>query len=275
MAESSKPRDTLYFSEENKKPFQEYLPHHALPTSRAFCTLTYASSLDSQISLAPGVQTPLSGPETKAMTHFLRSQHDGILVGAGTAKADDPSLNCRLDGTGGYGLPGLASQPRPIILDPHGQWPFEKSKVWRLAKEEKGRAPFVLTGVPKMPDQRVELIESLRGKYVHVPLYAAPYSGLEPRMRWSVILETLMQLGVESVMVEGGGMVINTLLESENQQFVDSMIITIAPTWLGEGGVMVSPKEKREEGTKAPVGRLKNTKWIQMGDDVVLIGRFR
>jgi 2,5-diamino-6-(ribosylamino)-4(3H)-pyrimidinone 5'-phosphate reductase len=62
-------------------------------------TLTYAQSLDGQIALSPGTQTALSGQETKAMTHYLRYKHEGILVGVGTAEADDPGLNCRFDAT--------------------------------------------------------------------------------------------------------------------------------------------------------------------------------
>lgn len=60
-----------------------------------FVTLTYATSLDSRISAAPGVQTIISHPETKTMTHYIRYHHDAILVGVGTVLADDPGLNCR------------------------------------------------------------------------------------------------------------------------------------------------------------------------------------
>lgn len=108
-------RDTLYYPDDARGFLQPYLPP-PLPSPDSYepvsvttaspyphVTLTYAQSLDGAIAAAPGVQTALSGPESKAMTHYLRSQHDGILVGIGTAMADNPSLNCRLDGVGGYG----------------------------------------------------------------------------------------------------------------------------------------------------------------------------
>ena len=83
-------------------------------------TLTYAMSLDCKISLARGAQTALSGSRTRAMTHYLRSRHDAILIGVGTAEADDPSLNCRFSADGVNKL-DLEKQPILVILDPNGR----------------------------------------------------------------------------------------------------------------------------------------------------------
>ena len=87
---------------------QEKLPH---------VTLTYAQSLDSQISLRSGTRTTLSGTETKAMTQFLRTRHEAILIGAGTANADNPGLNTSFS-YDGEGVVGLDQQPRPLIFSP-------------------------------------------------------------------------------------------------------------------------------------------------------------
>ncbi|CAK5280718.1 unnamed protein product [Mycena citricolor] len=56
-------------------------------------TLTFAQSLDAKIAGALGAQLILSGKESMVMTHWLRTMHDGILVGIGTALNDDPQLN--------------------------------------------------------------------------------------------------------------------------------------------------------------------------------------
>src|ERR1700760_2352675 len=130
-----KHRDVLQFTSEKRAIFEPYLPTpQSCPADRAWCTLTYACSLDSQIALAPGTQTALSGPESKAMTHYLRSRHDAILIGEGTMRADNPGLNCRIEGVGGYGGEGLEGQPRPIVLDPNLRWDFSSdSKVLALA----------------------------------------------------------------------------------------------------------------------------------------------
>jgi len=268
-------RDALQFSGPESEQIVDYLP--PLPSSRLprltspkpFVTLTFATSLDSQLAIAPGVQTALSGPQSKAMTHFLRSRHDAILVGAGTAIADNPSLNCRIEGVGGYGGEGLEGQPRPIVVDPHGRWEFsEENKVMRLAKEGKGKAPYIVTCMEPSDSQRA-VLESVGGEVIVLDLSAKCVA--TAGSSWHLILDALSCRGIGSVMIEGGAFVINDILgQGPAYALVDSVIVTIAPTWLGKGGVQVCP----DGGSKRlPVTRLKDTKWIPLGEDVVLCGR--
>jgi 2,5-diamino-6-(ribosylamino)-4(3H)-pyrimidinone 5'-phosphate reductase len=74
-------------------------------------------------------------------------------------------------------------------------------------------------------------------------------------------------------MIEGGGAVINDLLAPGNFELVDSVIVTIAPVWLGRGGVQVCPEARREGERKVAVGKLAGVKWVPLGEDVVLCGR--
>lgn len=267
-------RDALRFSPTHSHQITPYLPPpNSTPSGpqKRFVTLTFATSLDSQLSLAPGVQTALSGPESKAMTHYLRSKHDAILIGVGTAVADDPSLNCRVEGVGGYGGVGLEGQPRPVIVDPKGRWEVtEESKVIRLATEGKGKAPWVVTTQGNINEKRRRVLESVGGKVVVVPASKTITSG--SLLLWPEILRALAAQGVQSVMIEGGGVVINDLLSVANFSLVDSVIVTIAPTWLGKGGVQVCPDTREEEGRRLPVGRLQDVKWVPLGEDVVLCG---
>lgn len=275
----AKPREALVFPSEKSAQIDPYLPSSSPEppqNSKPFVTLTYATSLDSSLSLSPGLQTALSGPESKAMTHYLRSKHDAILIGCGTAIADDPSLNCRIEGVGGYGGQGLRllGQPRPIVLDPRGRWDVnEDSKIIKLAKQGRGKAPWVFT-TAEVPDKQRRFLERIGGAYVQLGELGTDQAG-ESKMLWgSHILETLGKRGIRSVMIEGGGHVINTLLSPEHAQLVDTVIVTLAPTWLGKGGVTVIPDEKRDEhGNKVAVGRLRDVKWVPLGDDVVLCGR--
>ncbi|KAF2203622.1 5-amino-6-uracil reductase-like protein [Delitschia confertaspora ATCC 74209] len=271
-------RDVLYYDESQRTPLTPYLPSQILSSSssKPHVTLTFATSLDSSIALAPGTQTHLSGPSSKAMTHFLRSCHSAILIGVGTALADNPSLNCRLSGVGGYGGSGLDNQPRPIILDPSARWgDLEGRKVIQLAREGKGKAPIIFfrrdVWEERMGDEefreRMKVLEECGGGYYLV----APAKG--EKFAWVDILGGLKEVGIRSVMIEGGGAVINELLGPENFPLVDSVIITIAPTWLGRGGVLVSPEERRTNGVQVPVGRLTDVKWVPLGEDVVCCGR--
>jgi diaminohydroxyphosphoribosylaminopyrimidine deaminase / 5-amino-6-(5-phosphoribosylamino)uracil reductase len=60
--------------------------------------LKLAQSLDGRINAASGVETAITGEETRRFTHALRSRADAILVGAATLRADDPDLTPRLTG---------------------------------------------------------------------------------------------------------------------------------------------------------------------------------
>lgn len=196
------------------------------------------------------------------MTHYLRSKHDAILIGVGTAIADNPSLNCRIEGVGGYGGEGLDGQPRPVILDTNGRWKFDlDTKVIQLAREGKGKAPWIFTN--KRPrEEAKKLLESVGGEYIVVD---ADDDGRG--ISWQEVFYLLTRKGIKSVMIEGGGTVINRLLSS-HFEVLDSVIVTIAPTWLGRGGVQVCPKKS----SGLPVPRLKNVKWIPLGEDAVLCG---
>ncbi|KAK0117790.1 2,5-diamino-6-(ribosylamino)-4(3H)-pyrimidinone 5'-phosphate reductase [Cadophora gregata] len=266
-------QDVLHFPAASRTFLASYLPSadQAQPGDclYPFTTVTFATSLDSQLALSPGAQTVLSGPQSKAMTHYLRSQHDAILVGVGTAVADNPGLNCRIEGVGGYGSEGLVGQPQPIIIDPHARWDFtETSKIFQLAREGKGRAPYIITTLSNPPVRQAETLEKAGGKFIKLPLCSG-------KLEWRDILRALKVEGLQSVMIEGGAAVINDLLVPGNSSIVNSVIVTIAPTWLGVGGVVVSPPRRVEEGRAITSTRLRHVQWYPLGEDVVLCGNFR
>lgn len=272
MAQSSRPRDTLHFPESERPFLEPYLPPRQKQDGLPFVTVTYACSLDSQLALSPGAPTALSGPPSKAMTHYLRSRHDAILIGVGTAVADNPSLNCRIQGVGGYGGEGLEGQPRPIILDPTARWDFaEKSKIFVLAGEGRGKAPYIITGNPNPPQDKKAILEKRGGKFITLKVTTSDDN--HHKLDWKDVLDALAKEGLGSVMVEGGGSVINSLLTPDYMGLISSVIVTIAPTWLGQGGVRVSPA-RRVDGDGNPMAtmRLRDTQWRPFGEDVVLCG---
>lgn len=278
-------KTTLHFADSDAAKLELFLPTEARVRAaeiqgRPFVTLTFATSLDSSLALAPGTRTRLSGPESKAMTHHLRSHHDAICIGVGTAIADDPGLNCRIAGV------GLERQPRPIIIDPRGRWDLTpRSKVLEVARAGLGLAPYVITarGAVVNPQLRT-LLEEHGGKLIQVAVDANRSDARgddserpEPEnheMSWESILAALLREGLRSVMIEGGGRVINSLLAPACHELVDSVIVTIAPTWLGQGSVNVSPDRVRDnKGDPVPPARLSSVSWLPLGEDVVLCGR--
>ena len=76
---------------------------------RPHVTLKLAVSSDGKIAAAPGQQTKITGPLFKTRAHLMRAQADAILVGAETARVDNPSLTCR--------LPGMEDRsPLPVVV---------------------------------------------------------------------------------------------------------------------------------------------------------------
>ena len=182
---------------------------HRRAYSRPLVTLSYAQSLDGSLALPGGHPTCISGPESQRMTHRLRALHQAILVGIGTVLADDPLLTVRL-------VEG--EHPQPIVLDSRLRTP-RQARV--LSVHPKPAWIVAVEGYP--PGQRAAL-ESAGGRVLVLP---EDGSG---RVHLPGLLGCLGEMGVSSLMVEGGAQVISSFL---SQTLVDQVILTIAPMFLG------------------------------------------
>ncbi|PIA14325.1 dihydrofolate reductase, partial [Coemansia reversa NRRL 1564] len=187
---------------------------------RPAITLTYAQSLDGKISRADQ-RLLLSGDESAAMTHRLRTMHDGILVGVGTTLFDDPQLSVRLVPEGV--LPGVR-HPQPIVLDSKLRTPPTARLLTGPQNNPRLHPPWIVTGTDHNIQRRVELERA--GARVIV-IDDCDKAG---RPRLTAVAATLWRSGIQRLMVEGGAHVIQSFLRS---QLVDVLIITIAPVLVG------------------------------------------
>lgn len=76
---------------------------------RPLVTLKLALTLDGRIATVTGASRWITGPQARRWVHLMRAQHDAVLVGAGTARADNPDLQAR--------DLGIARQPVRIVAD--------------------------------------------------------------------------------------------------------------------------------------------------------------
>jgi GTP cyclohydrolase II len=224
-----------------------------IPTAGAACrrerrrplvTLTYAQSLDGSIAARAGHPLAISGPESQAFTHSLRAAHDAILVGIGTVLADNPRLNVRL-------VPG--KNPQPILLDSRLRFPSYAN----LLKD--GNLPWVIT-TPTAAASRQEDLEKQGARVFRLP--EGSCGGID----LTALLAKLGQMGITSLMVEGGAQVITSFITS---QLVDQVIVTVAPVLVGGLRVL-------ESSLSLPLGdfpRLTQVSFHQVGEDLVLWGK--
>jgi diaminohydroxyphosphoribosylaminopyrimidine deaminase / 5-amino-6-(5-phosphoribosylamino)uracil reductase len=100
--------DTGMLTKDIATQLESYLHHRR--TGRPFVVLKMASTLDGRIAAADGTSNWITGEEARRDVHRLRSRCDAIAVGAGTVRADDPSLTVRLEGH------SQVRQPRRIVI---------------------------------------------------------------------------------------------------------------------------------------------------------------
>ncbi len=127
--------DTGLGSDEAKAVAEGFLSRTV--TGRPHVTLKLATSLDGRIATASGASRWITGPEARAHAHAMRARYDAILVGIGTAIADDPDLTCR--------APGLAERsPLRVVLDGRLRLPTEG----RLARTARSVRTLAVTAAP-------------------------------------------------------------------------------------------------------------------------------
>jgi GTP cyclohydrolase II len=183
-----------------------------LSTSRRpWVTLHYAQTLDGRIAARDGSSHWISGPESLRFAHELRASHDAVLVGIGTVLADDPRLTVRH---------AEGPDPLKVVLDSRLRVPSRAALLGETAART-----IVLTtaAAPKRDRQRVA---ALGARVVVVE------SDADGRVDLAVGLQHLRQLGVRSLMVEGGAIVLTSLLR---RRLVDRLVVCLAPIVLGQG----------------------------------------
>jgi diaminohydroxyphosphoribosylaminopyrimidine deaminase/5-amino-6-(5-phosphoribosylamino)uracil reductase len=184
----------------------------AQATGRPRITWKVASSLDGRIADARGRSQWITGPATRADAHRLRAASDAIVVGAGTARADDPRLTARA-GTNG-------AQPLRVVVDSRLSLPASL----RLYSPPLARGTVVAC-TAAAPGARERALAA-RG----VTVWRLPATRL--RVSLPALAERLVREGRHEVLLEGGGTIGTSFVRAG---LVQRIVLYAAPLILGGG----------------------------------------
>jgi len=178
-------------------------------------SLKLATSLDGRIATRSGKSNWITGEAARDQVHRLRGEHDAVMIGVGTALADDPSLTVRHDGFKG-------KQPARVVLDsrlhlrPHSEL-AQTARQTRLIVIATHAAPGINRSVLSDLGADVILVDDEDGR-VSIP----------------AALSALGKAGIDTVFAEGGGQIAASLIAAEA---VDTLHWFRAPILLGSEGV--------------------------------------
>lgn len=187
---------------------------HYITTKTPYVVLKFAMTLDGKIATRTGASKWITGEAARNHVHQLRGRYAGILAGIGTVLADDPMLNCRIDG---------AHQPLRIILDSHLRIPMG-SRLVRSAKEY----PLLIVCNESNRNReegasRIQKLEEAGAK-----VWTLPEKNGHPDL--NVLMQRLGEEKIDSVLIEGGGTVNEAALKAH---IVHHVYAYIAPKIFG------------------------------------------
>ena len=187
---------------------------HYITTKTPYVVLKFAMTLDGKIATRTGASKWITGEAARNHVHQLRGRYAGILAGIGTVLADDPMLNCRIDG---------AHQPLRIILDSHLRIPMG-SRLVRSAKEY----PLLIVCNESTRDREEGTNRIQKLEEAGVKVWTLPEKNGHPDL--NVLMQRLGEEKIDSVLIEGGGTVNEAALKAH---IVHHVYAYIAPKIFG------------------------------------------
>lgn len=211
---------------------------------RPFLTLKLANSFDGRIATGTGESQWITGPQARRVVHAMRSRHDAVMVGGGTARKDDPSLTVR--------DLGIAHQPTRVVVSRRLDLPL----MGQLAHTASDVPVILCHGA----DADAMLIQTWRDLGATLLPCALKGTQLDPVH----VMQQLGNHGLTRVFCEGGGALAASLLEAD---LVDDLIGFTAGMVIGAEGLPGIGALGLSKLARAPTFRLKRV--APIGKDVL------
>ncbi len=220
---------------------------HALRHARPFVHLKLASSLDGRIATRTGDARWITGPQARARVHLLRHEYDAILIGAGTALADDPLLTDRS---------GLVRH-RPlvrVVLDDR----LQLTPQTQLAQSAR-TTPVIVYTTTDADERAAAALVACGVEVIRLPDGARDVAA---------VLDNLYARSLHSVFVEGGATVAGLLLDAG---LVEKVSFFVAPLIIGGRDARASVGGAGAQ-LVADATRLHDVALTRHGEDVEITG---
>jgi diaminohydroxyphosphoribosylaminopyrimidine deaminase/5-amino-6-(5-phosphoribosylamino)uracil reductase len=234
--------------EETREINEAYIKY--ITTGMPFVTAKFAVSLDGKIATKSGDSEWISGSEARKYVHYLRYTTDAIMAGANTVIADNPRLTCRCAGKGGE----VRKQPLRVIVDGKG-----RTSALAQVFNEAGQALLAL-------DRSIEPEKKKTFTQAGVELLELPAK--QGRVDLKLLLKSLGERGITSVLVEGGGILLGSLFD---YRLVDKVIAFIAPIIIGGKKAKTAVVGKGIERVIDAI-KLERVSSEKFGEDVMISG---
>ena len=225
---------------------------HFIQNKRPYVVMKYAMTMDGKIATKAGKSKWITSEESRKIVHEMRHKYRAILVGIGTVLKDNPMLNTRLEGK---------KSPIRVICDSKLLIPLE-SRICQSAKDY----PTIVACANAKKEKKEEL-EKLGIQVVEVPQEGETKT--KARVDLIKLMEMLGRQNIDSVLVEGGGTLNESMLK---QDLVDEVNVFLAPKLFG-GKEAPSPVEGSGICEVKEAKRFHLYKIQQIGEDVHIVYR--
>ena len=227
---------------------------HYIRTGTPYVAMKYAMTMDGKIACYTGDSKWVTGEESRAHVQTLRNHYKGIMAGIGTVLADDPMLNCRIEG---------GRDPIRIIADSHLRIPMD-SQLVRTA----GQQPLIVACLPDADEEKAAQLQEKGVEVLRVP--GVTTADITEEQKEVISLPVLMkELGarkIDGILLEGGGQLNESALQAG---IVQRVYCYIAPKIFG-GAQAKTPVEGQGLAKAADAWHFTRIGMQEFGQDILL-----
>ena len=227
---------------------------HYIRTGTPYVAMKYAMTMDGKIACYTGDSKWVTGEESMAHVQTLRNHYKGIMAGIGTVLADDPMLNCRIEGR---------RDPIRIIADSHLRIPMD-SQLVRTA----GQQPLIVACLPDADEEKAAQLQEKGVEVLRIP--GVTTADITEEQKEVISLPVLMkELGarkIDGILLEGGGQLNESALQAG---IVDRIYCYIAPKIFG-GAQAKTPVEGQGLTRAADAWQFNRIGMQEFGQDILL-----